>query len=59
VPNVEPLRVECEHFLACIRSGERPLSDGESGLRVVRVLEALQSSLDETAAGRSEVGARG
>ncbi len=48
IPNVEPLRLECEHFLACIRDGARPLSDGESGLRVVRVLEGLQRSLEES-----------
>ncbi len=46
LPNVEPLRVECEHFVECIRSGATPRSDGESGLRVVRVLERLQHSLD-------------
>jgi predicted dehydrogenase len=46
VPNVEPLRVECEHFVQCVRTGARPRSDGHSGVRVVRVLEALQRSLD-------------
>jgi predicted dehydrogenase len=46
IPNVEPLRVECEHFIDAIRSGQRPRSDGASGLRVVRVLEQLQNSLD-------------
>jgi predicted dehydrogenase len=46
IPNVEPLRVECEHFVECIVEGRRPRSDGESGLRVVRVLEQLQESLD-------------
>ncbi len=46
IPNVEPLRVECEHFIDAIRSGEPPRSDGASGLRVVRVLERLQESLD-------------
>jgi predicted dehydrogenase len=46
VPNAEPLRIECEHFLECIRSGSTPRSDGASGLRVVRVLEQLQRSLD-------------
>jgi len=49
MPNVEPLRIECEHFVECVRSGERPRSDGLSGLRVVRVLEALQRSLDGSA----------
>jgi predicted dehydrogenase len=49
IPAVEPLRVECEHFIAAIRDGVPPRSDGESGLRVVRVLEALQRSLDGSA----------
>lgn len=44
--NAEPLRLECEHFVRCIREGLLPRSDGRSGLRVVRVLEALQRSLD-------------
>ena len=48
VANDEPLRLECEHFIACVRDGRRPLSDGESGLRVVRVLDGLQRSLDES-----------
>ena len=46
IPNLEPLRIECEHFVQCVRTGETPRSDGNSGLRVVRVLEALQQSLD-------------
>lgn len=49
VPNVEPLRLECEHFVQCIRTGARPRSDGRSGLRVVHVLEELQGSLDTSA----------
>jgi predicted dehydrogenase len=48
ITNVEPLHLECEHFVACVRNRERPMSDGESGLRVVRVLEALQRSLQES-----------
>ena len=46
VSNAEPLRLECEEFIAAIRSGRAPRSDGLSGLRVVRVLERLQRSLD-------------
>jgi predicted dehydrogenase len=49
IPNVEPLRLECEHFVECIATGQPPRSDGESGLRVVRVLEALQESLEASA----------
>jgi len=52
VPNVEPLRIECEHFIHCVRTGQAPRSDGYSGLRVVRVLERLQQSLDAETAGR-------
>jgi predicted dehydrogenase len=48
VPNREPLRIECEHFVECVREGRTPRSDGASGLRVVRVLEALQQQLDAT-----------
>jgi predicted dehydrogenase len=44
--NAEPLRLECQHFIDCIREGKTPRSDGQSGLRVVRVLEALQRSLE-------------
>lgn len=46
IGNVEPLRVECEHFVECVRDGGVPRSDGVSGLRVVRVLEGLQRSLE-------------
>jgi predicted dehydrogenase len=48
VPNEEPLRLECRHFLDCIRDGAEPRSGAESALRVVRVLERLQRSLMET-----------
>lgn len=43
----EPLTVEDQHFVDCVLAGERPRSDGESGLAVVRVLEAAQTSLRE------------
>ena len=41
----EPLRVEDEHFVTCVQTGLRPLTDGESGLEVVLVLEAAQRSM--------------
>jgi predicted dehydrogenase len=46
LPNVEPLRAEVEHFVESVRARTAPLSDGQAGLRVVRVLEGLQQSLD-------------
>jgi len=52
LPNVEPLRVECAHFIESITSGTPPRSDGLSGLRVVRVLERLQQSLEASARDR-------
>ena len=41
----EPLRLECQAFLDAMKTRKPPLTDGESGLRVVRVLEAAQRSL--------------
>ena len=42
---VEPLKVECQHFLDCIRTGAKSESSGTEGLQVVRILEASSSSL--------------
>ncbi len=47
IPEEEPLRLECEHFLQCIATGQTPRTDGHEGLRVLRVLNASQRSLDE------------
>lgn len=41
----EPLRNECRHFVECVREGRCPLTDGLSGLEVVRVLAAADESL--------------
>jgi predicted dehydrogenase len=41
----EPLRAECQHFVDCVQRNRRPLTDGASGLRVVRALEAAEASL--------------
>jgi predicted dehydrogenase len=41
----EPLQVQCEHFLRCIRAGSGPRSDGQVGLKVVRILERADASL--------------
>lgn len=42
----EPLRAECAHFLECCASRSRPKTDGEEGVRVLRVLEVAQRQLD-------------
>jgi predicted dehydrogenase len=44
--STEPLRLEQQHFLECVASGKRPLTDGANGLKVLRVMEAAQESLD-------------
>lgn len=41
----EPLKIECQHFLDCIRDNVTPLSDGEQGRQLVTVLEASSESL--------------
>jgi predicted dehydrogenase len=53
VPRIEinrPLETECVHFLECIRTGQRPISDGKNGLEVVRILEAATRSLKQNSA---------
>jgi predicted dehydrogenase len=40
----QPLRLEMEHFIDCIRSREEPISNGRSGAEVIRVLESLNES---------------
>jgi predicted dehydrogenase len=41
----EALGVEANHFVQCIRTGRRPITDGQAGHRVVTVLEAAAQSL--------------
>ena len=45
IDGTEPLRTELNHFLDCIINDETPISDGTSGLNVVKILEAAQESL--------------
>jgi len=41
----EPLKIECQHFLDCIRESKTPLSSGVQGMETVRILEASSLSL--------------
>jgi predicted dehydrogenase len=43
----EPLKLECQHFVHCVKTGERPLTSGIDGLHVVQALEAAQASLSQ------------
>jgi predicted dehydrogenase len=45
VAMAEPLKAECDHFLECVASGARPISDGRSGAAAVRVLDAISRSI--------------
>ena len=47
VDMTEPLKLECQHFVDCVSSRVTPVSDGRDGLRVVRILEAAQRSLEQ------------
>ena len=46
VATLEPLALECKHFLDSVRTRQKPRSDGESGLEVLKILEAAQTSMD-------------
>jgi predicted dehydrogenase len=50
VKQEEPLKAECQHFLDCIRDGTQPLTNGERGLELVRILEASSASLKQNGA---------
>jgi UDP-2-acetamido-3-amino-2,3-dideoxy-glucuronate N-acetyltransferase len=45
-PEMEPLREELLHFMDCVRSRKTPRTDGVNGLRVLRVLDACQRSIE-------------
>jgi UDP-2-acetamido-3-amino-2,3-dideoxy-glucuronate N-acetyltransferase len=49
----EPLKLECMHFLECVRDGKTPLTDGREGARVLSVLSRCQKFLDRTPGDRS------
>ncbi len=46
VAEEEPLRAECQHFLECMDTRNTPRTDGEEGLRVLKVLNACQTALE-------------
>ena len=53
----EPLKTECQHFLDCINNGITPLTSGQEGLELVRILEASSESL-KRGGGPVELGPR-
>lgn len=47
IENVEALKMELGYLVDCINNGEKPHNDGVAGLRVVRMLEAAEQSLNK------------
>lgn len=43
---LEPLKEECKHFLQCLITRQKPKTDGQNGVRVLKVLQACQRSLE-------------
>ena len=47
IEELEALHIETRYFLDCIQNGIKPFNDGQAGLRVVRILEAAEQSLNQ------------
>jgi predicted dehydrogenase len=47
IPQTEPLANECQIFIQAMKTGKQPLTDGNEGLRVLKVLNASQASLEK------------
>jgi len=45
ISNEEPLQRECQHFIECVKYDKEPLSNGENGVEVLRILSAAERSL--------------
>jgi UDP-2-acetamido-3-amino-2,3-dideoxy-glucuronate N-acetyltransferase len=45
-PEMEPLKEELAHFVDCVRTRKSPRTDGHNGVRVLRVLDACQRSIE-------------
>jgi len=45
LPNEEPLKTECLHFMECVRQRTKPNTDGENGLRVIKILHLASESI--------------
>jgi len=48
VEEAEPLKMECKHFIECIRNNQTPITDGDEGLRVLEILSVAQQSLNNS-----------
>lgn len=59
VPQEEPLRAECGHFLECMTTRDIPRTDGVEGLRVLQVLNSCEKALESGKTERIIPAARG
>ncbi len=50
VDMTEPLRLEVQHFVDCVNERKTPVSDARDGLRVIRIIEAAQRSMEQDGA---------
>jgi UDP-2-acetamido-3-amino-2,3-dideoxy-glucuronate N-acetyltransferase len=55
-PDVEPLHLECEHFLHCVVTGERPRTDANNGYQVVEVLQEVEDRLSRRPVAKAAAG---
>ncbi|MFH1459882.1 MAG: Gfo/Idh/MocA family oxidoreductase [Candidatus Omnitrophota bacterium] len=46
IANREPLKEEFSHFIECVNNNKKPITDGKNGLEVVKILAAIQESLE-------------
>jgi len=46
LPQSEPLKNECQHFIDCVENNNIPRTDGNEGLKVLKVLNKLQQAMD-------------
>lgn len=53
----EPLKLECQHFVDCIAQGREPITNGDEGLRVMRVLARASMTMDPGHGRRIDPGA--
>ena len=43
----EPLKNQCRHFLSTVQNGRLPRSDGQAGLEIVKIMEAIDQSIQQ------------
>ena len=42
---IEPLKLECQHFITCVKTGQTPRTDGQNGYKVVKILEDAEKKI--------------